>query len=70
MKVLGATRFDDNTNNCYKILNGYSIYGGPVEPRIQMVQTLTHEMAVGYDMMKPLGNILTVVACLGFPRFL
>ena len=61
MAILGVTRFDENTNICYILLNRYSISGGSVEPRMQMLQTLIHEMVVSSNMTKPLENVLTVV---------
>ena len=70
MEVLGITRFDENDNICYILLNRYAIQGGPIEPKTQTVQTLIHEMVVNSNMTKPLDIVLTCgLACLEFPLF-
>ena len=58
---LGLTGFDEVENICYISLNRYAIQGGETEPRMQTVQTLTHEMLVSSNITKPLDIVLTVV---------
>ena len=70
MEVLGVTRFDEDDNICYILLNRYAIQGGPIEPSTQTVQTLTHEMVVSSNMTKALRNYVDCgPACLEFPLF-
>ena len=58
---LGVTNLDQGNNICYIALNRYGISGGETEPRIQTVQTLTHEMVVSSNMTNPFETVLTVV---------
>ena len=58
---LGCTSFDQDNIICHISLNRYAIQGGPTEPRMQTVQTLTHEMVVNFNITKPLESALTVV---------
>ena len=70
MEVLGITRFDEDDNICYILLNRYAIQGGPIEPTTQTVQTLIHEMVVSSEMTKVLRNYIDCgPACLELPLF-
>ena len=70
MQVLGVTTFYKDDNTCHISLNRYAIPDGPIEPKTQTVQTLTHEMVVSSNTTKLLRNCTDYgPACLECPLF-